>query len=59
MMRRLTEANLRTDPAMMTEVHQLLGGLADAWRAVAPEAAAAGVPGGEGGSAGSLASESA
>ncbi|MFN2329080.1 MAG: flagellar export chaperone FliS [Chromatocurvus sp.] len=40
MMRRLTEANLRSDPAMMTEVHQLLNGLADAWRAIAPEAAA-------------------
>ncbi len=42
MMRRLTEANLHSDPAMMTEVHQLLDGLADAWRAVAPEAAAQG-----------------
>jgi len=37
MMRRLTEANLRTDAAMMAEVHQLLGGLAEAWRAVAPD----------------------
>lgn len=42
MMRRLTEANLRTDVGMMAEVHQLLDGLADAWRAVAPDAVAQG-----------------
>ncbi len=41
MMRRLTEANLRTDPAIMTEVHGLLDGLADAWRSIGPELAAA------------------
>ncbi|MFO7552018.1 MAG: flagellar export chaperone FliS [Haliea sp.] len=45
MMRRLTEANLHSDPAMMTEVHQLLDGLADAWRAIASEVAAQGQSG--------------
>lgn len=69
MMRRLTEANLRTDPAMMNEVHELLAGLAEAWRAVSPDV----VPGAaqsaeteavtgsaaEGAKVGSLASESA
>lgn len=45
MMRRLTEANLRSDASIMAEVHQLLSGLAEAWKAVAPEAAAAAVPG--------------
>ena len=64
--RRLTEANLRTDTAMMNEVRELLGVLADGWNAIPPEAAAAGAPsgheggeGGEGSSAGSLASQSA
>ncbi|TCO76609.1 flagellar export chaperone FliS [Chromatocurvus halotolerans] len=41
MMLRLTEANLRTDPAILTEVHGLLDGLADAWRSIGPELAAA------------------
>lgn len=59
MMRRLTEANLRTDPAMMAEVHDLLSGLAEAWRAVAPEAAAGAGQPSEGAGQGSLASGSA
>ncbi|PLW84443.1 flagellar export chaperone FliS [Kineobactrum sediminis] len=36
MMRRLTEANLRNDVTMMTEVQQLLLPLAEAWKAIAP-----------------------
>ena len=39
MMRRLTEANLRSDPAIMSEVHELLRELAGAWRAVSPDVA--------------------
>lgn len=38
MMRRLTEANLRTDPVIMAEIRGLLAGLAEAWRAVSPDA---------------------
>lgn len=59
MMRRLTEANLRSDPAMMTEVYELLDGLADAWRAIAPEAHAATEQNAEAGRVGALASGSA
>ncbi|MHA7815449.1 MAG: flagellar export chaperone FliS [Pseudohaliea sp.] len=46
MMRRLTEANLRSDPAIMAEVHELLAGLAEAWRAIGAEVDA---PAGNGG----------
>lgn len=59
MMRRLTEANLHTDTAMMTEVYGLLDGLADAWRAVAPEVTAATGRAVDSASSGSLASETA
>lgn len=36
MMRRLTEANLRSDTAIMTEVKQLLEQVASAWREIGP-----------------------
>ena len=37
MLRRLTEANLRNDTAVLEEIRQLLGGLRDAWSAIPPE----------------------
>ena len=39
MLRRLTEANLRSDPAIMGEVLRLLDEVAGAWEGVAPAAA--------------------
>jgi len=40
MTQQLTQAHLRNDPALLQEVHGLLGDLKSAWDAIAPQAAA-------------------